>query len=112
MMKEANIILARLPQSDGQLKRRPALALRAMPPFGDWLVCGLSTKTQQQVIGFDELITPVDADYASSGLMNDSLIRLGYLTVVPKKQILGIIGSVSDVRHKRLLRKLSEHLVR
>jgi mRNA interferase MazF len=41
-MKEGNVILASLPQADGQIKKRPALFLREMPPFKDALVCGIS----------------------------------------------------------------------
>ena len=41
-MNEGDVILAPLPQADGQVKNRPAIALRALPPFGDMLVCGVS----------------------------------------------------------------------
>ena len=37
-----------------------------------------------------------------------SLIRLGFLTVVPQSRIVDVIGSVSSARHQRLLRKLSD----
>ncbi len=109
-MKEANVVLALLPQADGTMKRRPAIVLREMPPFRDFLVCGVSTQIHQEVENFDELIVPSDADFASSGLKTESLIRLGFLTVLPRKDIIGSIGSVSAERHRRLLEKLSGHL--
>jgi mRNA interferase MazF len=111
-MKEGNVVLADLPQADGQYKARPAVVLRVMPPFNDCLLCGISTQKHQEVVGFDELITPLDADFASSKLKGASLIRLGFLIVYADRQIHGVIGSISEPRRKRLLRKLSEHLVR
>ena len=43
-MKEGAIVLTPLPQSDGKIKNRPAVVLREMPLFGDFLVCGVSTQ--------------------------------------------------------------------
>ena len=37
-MSEGDVILTPLPQADGQIKNRPAVALRELPPFGDMLV--------------------------------------------------------------------------
>ena len=46
-MKEGDIVLTPLPQADGQIKNHPALFLRAMPPFNDALVRGISTQLQR-----------------------------------------------------------------
>ena len=110
-MTEGDIILTPLPQADGVIKNRPALFLHEMPPFGDLLVCGISTQLHQQTPDFDELITSADSDFLMSGLAADSVIRLGYLAVLPRKSIPGGIGAVSLERHVRLLRKLSAYLV-
>ena len=67
-MKEGAIALARVQQADGQLKLRPVLVLRSMPPHGDWLVCGISSQLQQEVAGFDHVLAGDDSDFASSGL--------------------------------------------
>jgi mRNA interferase MazF len=83
-----------------------------MPPFQDALVCGISTQTHQLVPDFDELITSQDNDFTTSGLVSDSLIRLGFLAVLPRRNILGSIGSLSPERHKRLLQRLSAYLVK
>lgn len=56
-MKAGNIVLTTIPQADGRPKNRPALLLCTMPPFGDALVCGISTQLRQEVAGFDEMIT-------------------------------------------------------
>ena len=111
-MKEGDIILTPMPQADGKTKNRPAIYLRAMPPFRDALVCGVSTQTRQLAPDFDELITSQDSDFSSSGLVSDSLIRLGFLAVLPRRNIIGSIGSISPQRHKRLLHRLSEYLVK
>ena len=81
-----------------------------MPPFGDWLVCGISTQLHQQVAEFDEIVDVGDSDFAASGLKAASLIRLGFLAVMPASKFLGVIGSISKERRLRLVRKLSEHL--
>jgi mRNA interferase MazF len=80
-----------------------------MPPFGDFLVCGISTQLQQ-TSQLDEIISRGDADFSLSGLKATSLIRLGFLAVLPKSEFKGRIGSVSSDRHSRLLAKLAEHL--
>ena len=72
------MILTPLPQADGQIKTRPALLLRRLPPFGDFLVCGISTQTKLAVTGFDDVIRPGDPDFLDSGLIGESVIRLGY----------------------------------
>jgi mRNA interferase MazF len=111
-MKEGDIILTPIPQADGKVKNRPAVYLREMPPFQDALVCGISTQVHQLALDFDELITNQDSDYNASGLVSDSLIRLGFLAVLPRRNIIGSIGSISPERYKRLLHRLSEYLVK
>ena len=65
---------------------------------------------RQEVVGFDEPIGPGDPDFRGSGLKAPSLIRLGYLAVLPASGLLGAIGSISEIRHVRLLERLSTHL--
>ncbi len=109
-MKDGDVLLASLVQADGTTKDRPVLLLRRMPPFQDFLVCGISTQLQQVASGFDEFISPTDADYRTSGLKATSLIRLGFLAVLPPTTCKGRLGSVSAARLKRLLTSLSNHL--
>ena len=111
-MKESDIALIAMPQSDGMLKNRPAIILREMPPFQDLLICGVSTQLHQRVAQFDEIIESSDLDFKSSGLLKTSLIRLGFLAVLPQSRIIGVIGSISRERHRRLLETLSHYLVR
>ncbi len=111
-MKEGDVVLAPVPQADGAVKNRPAIILREMPPYRDLLVCGISTQVHQQVRGFDDIIAPTDADFAASGLRSSSLIRLGFLTVLPRKGIIGAIGAISTARHRKLLQTLSDYLTK
>lgn len=109
-MREGDVVIALFPQSDGSIKNRPALILREMPPFKDFLICGVSTQLRQKVEDFDEVISLTDSDFVQSGLISESLIRLGFLVTVPSNRIGGVIGSVSGERRKRLMRNLSSYL--
>lgn len=110
-MREGDVALAVLPQSDERTKSRPVVVLREMPRYSDVLVCGISTRIQERVSGFDEVISPQDHDFRSSGLLAPSLIRLGFLSVVPRKRIAGSIGAISSERHQRLIRALCAYLI-
>ena len=110
-MTEGEIVLVNIQQADGQRKNRPAVYLREIRPYGDLLVCGISTQLRQEVPEFDEIIGPTESDFDQSGLSAPSLIRLGYLATVPANHVLGTIGSIASERHERLLRSLSEYLV-
>ena len=104
------MVIVPMPQADGVSKNRPAIILREMPPFRDVLICGVSTQLRQATKDFDEIISPSDVDFVSSGLKEESLIRLGFLAAVPRSKIVGSIGQISPERHKRLLQRLSKYL--
>jgi mRNA interferase MazF len=109
-MKEGDVVLIAMTQSNGQTKKRPAIVLRSMPPFGDLLVCGVSTQLHQQVAGFDDTIEPSHPDFAASGVKSTSLIRLGFLAVLPASSLSGKIGQIDPKRHRRLLERLASYL--
>ncbi len=110
-MKAGDVVLAALPQADGQVKHRPVLLLRSMPPFGDWLVCGVSTQLTQAVVGFDDVIGISEPDFAQSDLRQASLVRLGFLAVLPGRDVAGAIGSIAPKRYERLIKRLSQYLI-
>jgi len=110
-MKEGEVILIPIPQADGRIKHRPVIILRELPRYSDYLVCGVSSKLSQYVKDFDEIISPADPDFVTSGLITASVIRLGFLAVLPHKSIAGAIGEISSKRHLRLLKTLSDYLV-
>lgn len=66
---------------------------------------------KQYITNFDEIISPGDDDFQTSGLVSESVIRLAFLTVIPRNSIIGSIGAISVERHKRLLNNLSQYLV-
>mgnify|MGYP003579922610 FL=1 len=66
MRKEGDVILTPVPQADGTIKTRPAVILREMPPYKDFLVCGVSTQLHQRVKDFDEVISPSDPGFFTS----------------------------------------------
>jgi mRNA interferase MazF len=109
-MKEGDVVLTPIPQADGLIKNRPVILLRELPPYKDFLVCGVSTQLDKEVKGFDELISPTDDDFQSSGLRTTSLVRMGFLAVLPGRRIVGSIGSISQSRRKRLLAALGKYL--
>ena len=102
-MKPGDVVLARLQQSDGQFKTRPALVLANMPPYGDLLLSAISSQLRQEVKGLDEIISPSDQDYPASGLKVASLVRMSMIATIPANAILGRIGSVSSFRLARLM---------
>lgn len=112
-MKEGAVILYALPQANGKVKYRPAVILRELPShYHDMLVCGVSSQLEAYIEGFDEVIGPEDGDFTSSGVVTKSVIRLGFLAVLSRKSVAGSIGEISKQRHHRLLRTLSNFLIK
>ena len=105
-MREGELVLVELPQATGTPKRRPALVLRQMPGYGDYLVCGLSSQLRQYIAGFDELLKPD----RTNGLRVDSVVRLGFLNTVSEAQILGRMGNVPAMLHADLLQRVADYL--
>lgn len=91
------------------LKLRPAICLKRLPPtYEEFLVCGLSTRGRL-ADNFDEKIR--NGDNGVRLASEESVIRLGFLGRVRREEVVGRRGSISVVRHRRLLKKLSEYLV-
>lgn len=109
-MKAGDIVLVAMPQADGAIKKRPALILREMPPFSDWLLCGISSQLHQKVEDFDELIEESAPYFLETGLKTASLIRLGFVATIPSRQIVGSIGKIPSSLHSMLLERLCNHL--
>jgi 3-deoxy-manno-octulosonate cytidylyltransferase (CMP-KDO synthetase) len=110
-LKPGDIILCPFIQSDGIEKARPAVVLRTVAPYGDLLVAGISSRPREEVRGLDALVRRGDPDFPTSGLRQDSLIRLGFLSTVPSGGWLHRIGNISVPRLHQLLTHLG-HLVR
>lgn len=109
-MNVGDIAIAMLPQADGSQKPRPVLLLKQMPPFQDWLVCGISTQLRQFVANFDEMLDENHPDYEMSGLVAPSIVRLGFLSVLPENRIRGTLGNLSSTTYQSLMDRLVAHL--
>ena len=111
-MKAGELTVYKVQQPDGSFKNRPVVLLKEMRPFGDWIVCAVSTQLQQEVKGFDLIIRDTDRSFVSTGLKNSSLIRLGIINTASKKSLPGIIGSLEAGATTLLQQRLADHLVR
>ena len=109
-MKPGDVLLTTMPQADGPQKSRPVLLLCTVPPYDDFLVCGITTQLMNATAGLDEVVAPSDPDFQSSGLKSASLIRTAYLALLPATRFKGRIGWVTETRRKRLLAALATFL--
>ncbi len=110
-MEEGEIVLIIFPQ-DAEKKLRPALILREFPKYGDVLVCGITSRLHRFIPEFDILLDQKHPDFEKSGLKAPAVCRLNMLTMLPKQNIKGAIGSVSDSTHFSLLKNLSDYLIK
>ena len=111
-MKDGDICIHKVAQPDGSFKIRPVLLLKQMPPFGDWIVCAISTQLRQEVKGFDFIIDEINPDFLLSGLKSSSLVRLGFINTVDKKTIPGVIGDIPAIIVKMLQQRLADQLIK
>lgn len=111
-MRPGEIVLLRMPQLDlSPGKLRPALVIADLPgPFGDVLVCGISSQLRQEIPQWDERLSPGDPDFGNSGLKVASVIRLNWLAAVSPTASAGVLGTVAQERVARLRQRLSTHL--
>ena len=109
-MKPGDVLLTIMPQADGSQKTRPVLFLCRVPPFADFLVCGITTQIGNAIPDLDEIVSASDGDFEATGLKATSLIRTAYLALLPAARFKGRIGSVTEARHKRLLSALAMFL--
>lgn len=112
-MKPGKLALVRFPRVDGEEgKLRPVLLIARVPGHHpDCLVAMMSSRLEQAVRGFDEIIEEGDDDFSNSGLKGSSVIRLGRLAVVNKELLLGAIGEVSEDRLARIRRRIAEWIL-
>ena len=91
-----------------QVKLRPVLLLRQLPyGFDDWLICMVSSKTQNYIKGLDDLLNQGDNDFLQSGLKVESVIWAARLAVVSGDILLGAIGQISAQRLSRIRQNIA-----
>lgn len=109
-MKPGDVVLIRFPRTDllaGKL--RPALVIASAPGrFEDVLLALISSRIQQAIPDFDEVIDPADADYGASGLKVRSVVRLARLATVESAVISARLGTISPERLRRLTARLAD----
>ena len=87
------------------------MVLERLPgPYQNLLICGVSTQLHELLPDWDELITPSDPDFVSSGLRRTSAARLSYLYAAESAEITGILGHIDLERLGRLRFRLAKHL--
>jgi mRNA interferase MazF len=74
--------------------------------YGDWLTCMRSSQVKHFIPNLDELITPNDPDFHTSGLSVISVIRSSRLAVVSERIFVGKLGEISHERHARIRQHL------
>lgn len=113
MINEGDVVLFRFPQTDLQDgKLRPALVIKKLPDeYDDLLICMISSRIYRSNEQLDEIITPKDSDYQSSGLKTESIIRASRLAVVEKDILIGKIGKISSERLGKVKEKLAKWIM-
>lgn len=113
MIREGLVVLVPFPyvEAGGPGKVRPAVVVRRLPgDYDDWLVCMVSSRGDQAIEGFDEVISTRDDDFAGSGLKVSSVIRISRLAVCHGTALLGSIGRLEARRLSRIRSRLSDWL--
>lgn len=82
-----------------------------MPKFKDWLLVGISTQLHQEIFGFDEVLYDSEPYFVETGLIQSSLIRLGFMSVIPSSQIIGTIGHIPEDLLNTLLKRLADYIL-
>jgi len=101
-----------LPQSDGLHKPRPAVLIASFPPYGDWLVAGISSSIGLAVPELDIVLDQAHPSFTSARLGFPGIIRLGHAHVVPIQWIEGRIGAVDDDTIQLIRERLAAHILR
>ena len=108
-MKAGDVVLCEFVQVN-DFKARPALILKIVPPYDDFLVCAISTQLQNQVEGVDEIIEIKDADFTRTGLKATSLVRVTMVQTLMREEIFGKMGEISPRRLERICRNLARFI--
>ena len=111
-MKPGDIVLLRFPQADletGKLCHALVIAL-APGRHPDVLLSLITSRSYQEIPEFDEAISPVEADFTSSGLKARSVIRLARLVSVDMAVINARLGEISPERLRRVKGRLADWL--
>ena len=96
-MNPSDAVLIRFPQADlqaGELRPVPVIAL-TMGLHGDLPLALMSSRIQQAVIGFDDMLEDTDPDFLDTNLKVSSVDRLARLATVEASLINACLGGIS-----------------
>jgi mRNA interferase MazF len=126
MVFPGDVVVAPLAQVDGGAKPGPVLLLRELPGFGDYLACGISwsllqpifvsrlrdfgSQMHQAIKGFDLILSPGSSEFVSAGLHTESVVRLGFVGVVPVRKMTRRLGRLSPSALAELQKRLADHI--
>ena len=111
-METGSVIKVAFPQADGKIKFRPAIILAKLPPFNDWIVCGISSKINLEVEGLDIVINKNHSDFKLWGLPYPGIIRAGFIVTIPENMINGVIGNISNETRNQLIKNITDYLLK
>lgn len=109
-MEAGDVIRWAFVQADGRTKLRPAILLKRVPPFNDWVICAVSTQVHRYRPGLDILLDIGHPDLKRAGLPFASVIRTAYLTTIPEQRIDGSLGRLSPATMNTLYIQLKHFL--
>lgn len=93
-MEAGRVVKVAMPQADGVWTSRPAVLVKAFPPYGDWLMVGISGSLDLAVPDLDIPIGSNHPSFLSARLKYPGIIRLGHAHVVAADRIEGVIGAL------------------
>ena len=107
-MKPGDIVLIRFPQADLQAgKLRPALVVAIAPGrHADILLAMITSRLNQALPDFDEIIASKHSDFSRSGLKVPSVVRLARLTTVEAAVINARLGEIASRRLETIRNRL------
>lgn len=111
-MIPGDIVLIRFPHTDLQAgKLRPALVVAIAPGrHEDVLLALISSRRQQAVPGFDNVIEDTDPDFPETNLKVSSVVRLARLATVEATLVDARLGRIGPERLERIRERLTEWL--
>ena len=72
----------------------------------------ISSQLKHYAPDLDEIVTVKDDDFAQSGLLGSSLIRVARIAVIEEGVLIGKIGKVSEDRICRIKKNLAKWIQR
>ncbi len=111
-MKAGDICRVGFPQPDGNIKGRPVVLIKEVPPFKDWMVALVTGKTRNMDSTLDYLLRDSDSGFSGTGLTKTSLIRMGVISTINTGLIQGKLGELPYGVLPKLKSNLSQFILK